>query len=370
MMRHTMKLLGQQARRIQPSNIAPISIRHAGTLVSPLRNNNPLLLRIATALDQKTPVVQALEQWREQGNQVKPSDLRCIIKKLQDSEHFSHALQISEWMSSHRVYTLFPEDVASRVLLIDTVLGLKEAERFFETIPETMKDYTVYTTLLTLYARNNNTLDKAEAVFEKMRDLGFLLKPTPYNLMLSLYSPLKRHGDVNNLLTEMEDNNVEPDDLTANHALLVYAAVSDIKAMEKFLSSNQRIKLEWGTCIDMAKAYLKSGSTEKSLAMLHRTELLVDCASRKPAYEALMSVYGDVGEREDVYRIWELHKNAGSSNEGYRAVISALSSIGDMEGAEVIYREWELGGLPFDASIPNTLISGYHALGMERRLRN
>lgn len=89
-----MKLLGQQARRFQPSIIAPISIRHAGTLVSPLRNNNPLLLRIATALDQKTPVIQALEQWREQGNQVKTSDLRCIIKKLQDSEQFSHALQV------------------------------------------------------------------------------------------------------------------------------------------------------------------------------------------------------------------------------------------------------------------------------------
>ncbi|KAJ0251598.1 Pentatricopeptide repeat-containing protein [Hirschfeldia incana] len=320
MMRHSMKLLGQQAKRIQPST----TIRHAGTLVSPLRNNNPLLLRIATALDQKTPVVQALEQWREQGNQVKPSDLRCIIKKLQDSEQFSHALQISEWMSSHRVYTIFPEDMASRVLLIDTVLGLKEAEKFFETIPETMKDYTVYTTLLTLYTRDDSTLDKAEAVFEKMRELGFLLKPTPYNLMLSLYSPLKRHNDVNNLLSEMEENNVEPDDLTANHALLAYAAVSDIKAMEKFLRSNQRIKLEWGTCIDMAKAYLKSGSTEKSLAMLHRTELLVDCESRKPAYVELMSVYGDVGEREDVYRIWELYKNAGSSNEGYRAVISAL----------------------------------------------
>ncbi|CAN6912608.1 unnamed protein product [Brassica oleracea] len=140
-------------------------------------------------------------------------------------------------MSSHRVYTLFPEDMASRVLLMDTVLGLKEAERFFETIPETMKDYTVYTSLLTLYTRNDDTLDKAEAVFEKMRELGFLLKPTPFNLMLSLYSPLKRHDNVNSLLREMEDNNVKPDDLTANHALLVYAAVSNIKAMEKFLSS-------------------------------------------------------------------------------------------------------------------------------------
>lgn len=100
-------------------------------------------------------------------------------------------------MSSHRVYTLFPEDMASRVLLIDTVLGLKEAEKFFETIPETMKDFTVYNTLLTLYTRSNNTLVKAEAVFETMRELGFLLKPSPFNLMLSLYSPLKSHDNVN-----------------------------------------------------------------------------------------------------------------------------------------------------------------------------
>lgn len=272
-------------------------------------------------------------------------------------------------MSSHRVYTLFSEDIASRIQLIETVLGLKEAEKFFETIPETMKDYTVYTTLLTLYTRSDKTLDKAEAVFEKMRELGFLLKPSPYNLMLSLYSPMRNQESVKQLLSEMEENNVEPDDLTSNYALLVYAAVTDIKAMEKFLSSNPRIKLEWETCLDMAKAYLKTGSTEKSLAMLHRTELLVDSTSKKPAYEAVMSEYGAVGEREDVYRIWELHKNTGQSNEGYRAVISSLMTLGDIEGAEVIYREWELGGLPFDARIPNTLISGYNEIGMERRQR-
>ncbi|ESQ54372.1 hypothetical protein EUTSA_v10027393mg [Eutrema salsugineum] len=368
-MRHTMRLLAQQARRIPASNIAS-RVRHSGTLISP-HHNNPLLLRIATALDQKTPVVQVLDQWREQGNQVKPSDLRCIIKKLQDSQLFPHALQISEWMSSHQVYTLFPEDIASRIQLIEIVLGLKEAEKFFEkSIPETMKDYTVYTTLLTLYTRSETTLQKAESVFEKMRELGFLLKPAPYNLLLSIYSPMRNQEKVNQLLNEMEENNVEPNDLTANYALLVYAAVSDIKAMEKFLSSNEGIKLEWRTCIDMAKAYLKSGSTEKALAMLHRTELLVDSVSRNRAYEALMTVYGDVGEKEDVYRIWELHKNAGQSNEGYRAVVSSLLTIGDMEGAEVIYREWELGGLPFDPRIPNTLISGYHEKGMERRQRN
>lgn len=273
-------------------------------------------------------------------------------------------------MSSQQVYNLFPEDIASRIQLIETVLGLKEAEKFFESIPETFKDYTVYTTLLTFYTRSEETLQKAEATFEKMRELGFLLKPSPYNLMLSLYSPQRNRDMVNELLIEMEENNVQPDNLTANYALLLYSAVSDIKAMEKFLIRKPGIRLEWGTCIDMAKAYLKTGSTEKALAMLHRTEQLVDSASRKSAYEALMILYGDVGEREDVYRIWELHKNTGQSNEGYRSVISSLLTLGDIEGAEVIYREWELGGLPFDARIPNTLISGYHEKGMERRQRN
>ncbi|VVB02914.1 unnamed protein product [Arabis nemorensis] len=140
--------------------------------------------------------------------------------------------------------------------------------------------------------------------------------------------------------------------------------------MEKFLIRNPGIRLEWGTCTDMAKAYLKTGSTEKALAMLHRTEQLVDAASRKSAYEALMILYGEVREREEVFRIWELHKNTDQSNDGYRCVLSSLLTLGDTAGAEVIYREWELGCLPFDARIPNTLVSGYNDMGMERRLRN
>ncbi|KFK31040.1 hypothetical protein AALP_AA6G060100 [Arabis alpina] len=319
-MRHLIKHLVQQTRAFNTISC----VRHPGNLISPLRNN-ALQLRIATALDQKKPIVQVLEQWQDQGNQVKPSDLRCMIKKLQDSDRFYHALQISEWMSSQKVYNLFPEDIASRIQLMETVLGLREAEKLFESIPETLKDYTVYETLLTFYTRSEETLHKAEATFEKMRELGFLLKPSPYNLMLSLYSPLRNQEMVNELLIEMEENNLQPDDLTGNYALSMYAAVSDIKGMEKFLTRNPGIRLEWGTCIDMAKAYLKTCSMEKALAMLHRTEQLVDSASRKSAYETLMMLYGDVGEREEVYRVWELHKNTEiGSLEVFRSMPASL----------------------------------------------
>ncbi|VVB02915.1 unnamed protein product [Arabis nemorensis] len=205
-MKHLMKFLVQLTRSLNTYSC----VRHPGNLISPLRSTNPLQLRIATALDQKKPIVQVLEQWQEQGNQVKPSDLRCMIKKLQDSDRFYHALQTSEWMSSQQVYHLFPEDITSRLQLMETVLGLKEAENFFEIIPEMLKDYSVYNTLLSFYTRSEETLQKAEATFEKMRELGFLLKPSPYNLMLSLYSPLRNQDMVNQLLIEMEENNVEP----------------------------------------------------------------------------------------------------------------------------------------------------------------
>ncbi|VVA90809.1 unnamed protein product [Arabis nemorensis] len=91
------------------------------------------------------------------------------------------ALEASEWMCEQRVFNVFSEDYAARLRLVETVLGLEEADKFFKSIPENMRDYSVYNTLLGSYTRSEKTLDKAESTFETMRDLGFLLKHSPYN---------------------------------------------------------------------------------------------------------------------------------------------------------------------------------------------
>ncbi|XP_020886583.1 putative pentatricopeptide repeat-containing protein At1g28020 [Arabidopsis lyrata subsp. lyrata] len=108
-------------------------------------------------------VTPLLEELGKKGNKVSPSDLRDLIKNLRESNQFSKALEVSSWMGENKVFHLFSEDYAARLHLIDKVLGLEEADKFFESsIPENMKDYSVYATLLNLYTRSERNLVKAE----------------------------------------------------------------------------------------------------------------------------------------------------------------------------------------------------------------
>ncbi|CAE5958685.1 unnamed protein product [Arabidopsis arenosa] len=344
-------------------------VRSFGTLSSPTTASQTLQHRITDALHRNAQIIPVLEQWRQQGNQVNPSHVRVIIKKLRDSDQSLQALQVSEWMSKEKICNLIPEDFAARLHLIENVVGLEEAEKFFESIPKNARDDSVYTTLLNSYARSDKTLCKAEATFQKMRELGLLSRPSPYNAMMSLYSALKDREKVEELLREMKDNDVEADSITVNNVLKLYSALCDVTAMEKFLNKWEGIhgiKLEWLTTLDMAKAYLRTRSSGNAIKMLRLTEELVDRKSLKSAYDHLMKLYGEAGKREEVLRIWNLYKtNIGQrDNNGYRTVIRSLLKVDDIFGAEEIYKVWESLSLEFDIRIPTMLASGYRERGM------
>lgn len=342
-----------------------------GTLSSP-GTNQTLLSRIESAADQKAAITTVLEQWRQQqqqhGNhQLNPSLVKGIVEKLHDSKRYRQALEVSNWMIKKKICNHLPEDLAVRFHLIENVLGLEEAEKFFQSIPENLKGESIYTALLKSYAKSGEiSLRKAEYTFEKMRKLGMLLRPSPYNSMVSLYSSLRNRNKVDNILQKMKENNIELDSPTVNNALRVYAAVCDVATMDKFLADwNAITTLEWLTTLDMAKAYLRDGSKGKAREMLRRTEELNDPKS----YERLIRLYGEAGEREDVYRIWDLYKNTKEKdNEGFRALIGSLLKLDDINGAEKIYYdEWESSGLEFDVRIPTMLMSGYRAKGMVKK---
>ncbi|XP_023644521.1 pentatricopeptide repeat-containing protein At1g15480, mitochondrial [Capsella rubella] len=132
---------------------------------------------------------------------------RCL-KDFHDFHQFRYALEASEWMCEEKVFNIFSKDYADRLQLVDIVLGLEETEKFFKTIPENMRDYSVYDSLLTCYAKSPKTLDKAEATFEKMRDLGFLFKPSPFQSMINLYGRVNKKHMVKKLEREAIENNV------------------------------------------------------------------------------------------------------------------------------------------------------------------
>ncbi|KAG7578565.1 Pentatricopeptide repeat [Arabidopsis thaliana x Arabidopsis arenosa] len=339
------------------------------TLSSPARNLT-LQGRIEAALEKKAEITTVLEQWRqqqEQGKQLNPSLVRGVVENLRDSQRFREALEVSNWMIVQKICNLIPEDFTTRFHLIENVFGLEEAGNFVESIPENLRNESIYNSLLSSYVRRND-LDRAESTFKKMRELGLLLRASPYNSMTSLYRRIP-HGNrckVDEILREMKESNIKLDRDTVNNALRVYADVTHIATMEKFLAEWEgTTPLEWLTRLDMAKAYLRSGFKGKAREMLRKTEELRDPKS----YEELMRLYGEAGGRKDVYRVWDLYKKLSKKdNEGFRALIGSLLKLDDINGAEEFYyKEWECSGLPFDVRIPTMLVSSYREKGMVER---
>ncbi|XP_056854578.1 putative pentatricopeptide repeat-containing protein At1g28020, partial [Raphanus sativus] len=322
---------------------------------------------------EKAKISTVLEQWRQQGNTLNPSLVRGIFEKLRDSKRYPQALEVSQWMTERKICTLVPEDYTARFDLVESVLGLEEAEKFLERVPENLRGEPMYTALLKSYAKSGKkTLDRAEAAFEKMRELGLLLKPSPYSSMTSLYGSVGNRVKIDEILREMKDNDVKLDSHTVSNVLRAYAAESDVASMEKFLvgwEEEETETLQLHTVLDMAKAYLRVGSKREAREMLLRAEVLNEPAS----YVELMRLYGEAGKcSEDVYRIWNLYKKTGEQkSEGFLALIRSLCLLDDTKGAaEMYYKEYVSSGLEFDVRIPTTLVSAFRKKGMVREADN
>ncbi|KAF8104784.1 hypothetical protein N665_0168s0026 [Sinapis alba] len=371
--------------KLNPSSPAAESMNHLRLrlrLVRPKQNNilrsypfhstrtvpyDTLQRRVARAGDPSASIVRVLEGWLDEGNPVKTSELHSIVKMLRKFSRFSHALQISDWMSEHRVPDISDGDIAIRLDLIAKVYGLREAEKFFEKIPIERRNYHLYGALLNCYA-SKKVFHKADELFQKMKDLGFLRGCLPYNVMLNLYIRCGKYTMLEKLLRDMEDGHVKPDIFTVNTRLHAYSLVSDVEGMEKFLiscESDPGLELDWRTYADAANAYIKAGSTEKALEMLRKSEQLLNPQIKRQAYEVLMSFYGAAGKKQEVYRLWTLYKELDRFyNTGYISVISALFKVEDIQGVEKIMGEWAAGHSLFDVRIPHLLITAYCKKGM------
>ncbi|CAH8251201.1 unnamed protein product [Arabidopsis lyrata] len=189
-------ILQRHAKRILACGYKNSLFRSYATLWSP-EASQTLLIRIKVAFLPTQPV---LDQWQQQEKQLYIGG--GLIKNLRDSNPFSQELKASKCMDEEKVCNLFPKYYAARFYLIETVLGLEEAEKFFKSIPSNMRDYSVYSTLLTSYTRSDN---------------------------------------------------VKPDIVTANTVLKV-----DVKAIKMFMRTLvEGIKLQRDTIFEMAKVYVR-----------------------------------------------------------------------------------------------------------------
>ncbi|KAL8201506.1 hypothetical protein R6Q57_012845 [Mikania cordata] len=330
-----------------------------------VKSNDSLYRRISPVGDPNVSVIPILDQWEKEGKSIIFSQLIPIIKSLRKFNRYTHALQLSEWMSNRRS-KLTPAGVAVHLDLISKVQGVEQAEKYFGSIPDDVKNLQVYGALLNCYA-TTKSVEKAEATAEKIKQMG-MMTTLSYNSMLSLYKKIGDYKKLDEIYQEMIELGVPCDKPTFYIRLSAYASASDLDQMEKLLKhleETSSLGVDWNVYITASGGYLKAGLPDKVFEMLKKSESYIHGNSKGAAWEILIGRYGSIGKKDDVYRIWNLYKTSWSKvyNRGYSSIINALVSLDDIDGAEKLLAEWESQKLSFDFRIPNMLLKAYCTKG-------
>ncbi|MED6206897.1 hypothetical protein PIB30_030898 [Stylosanthes scabra] len=328
-----------------------------------------LFLRISRAGRPNIAMNGILNQWIRDGGHVRHSELQFFIKQLRAHRRFNQALQVSEWMSDERKHHLTSGDTAIHLDLIAKVHGLDPAEKYFNSISDSVKNFKVYGALLNCYAQHNS-VEKAEAIMQKLKEDACkrtINLVVSYNVLLKLYARVSDYEKFDSLIREMMEKGMY-NAVSLNIRLNAHAAIKDIDGLESLLlrmESDPKATTDWITYSIAAKGYIQAGQHEKAFEMLRKSENKIEAKRRRAAYESLLTMYGSIRKRDDVYRIWDMWKRLNRPcNTSYICMLTALVRLNDVDGAEKIFEEWESGNTFFDTRIPNVMVSAYCKNGL------
>ncbi|KAL2474615.1 Pentatricopeptide repeat-containing protein [Abeliophyllum distichum] len=327
---------------------------------APTSSVDKLFKRISSRGDPRLSIVPILDQWVDEGRIVDQAQLKIILKLLRKFKRYSHALQVFEW-TSDTCDELSSGDIAVRLDLISRVHGIEDAEKYFTNVPSTKKTFKVYGALLSCYAYKR-LLDKAENIMQILRESGYK-RSLSYNVMLSLYAKSGKYKEFEALLQEMEQKSINGGKETFYIQLNVYAAKENIEGIENLITkmkANPGVPVDWHVYAIAAKGYFKAGRIEKSSQMLKEVEKCIQGKSSKFGYRMLLTMHANLGNRDEVYHVWNLIKNERHiCNTDYSYVVSSLVKLNEIDGAERIWEEWESVNKNYDFQIPNLLINAY-----------
>ncbi|KAF9625439.1 hypothetical protein IFM89_022836 [Coptis chinensis] len=309
-----------------------------------------------------------LDQFDKEGKSLSRWELCRVVKELRKFRRFKLALEVYEWMNEREDrFALSSSDAAIQLDLISKVRGVASSEEYFSNLPGTLKDKRTHGSLLNAYVRARMK-EKAEALVEDIKNKGYALHPLPYNVMMTLYMKHKDYDKAISMVTEMMDKNISPDIYSYNIWITACGSMGSTEKMEEVL---ERMKMDstvspnWTTYSTMATMYMNLGQLDKAKASLRMVEGSITGRERIP-FHYLLSLYGSIGEKEEVYRIWNTYKSSFPTipNLGYHSMIGSLVRLDDIEGAVKIYEEWLPHRSTYDPRICNLVLGWYVKKGM------
>lgn len=331
------------------------------------RTKKPSLYsRISPLGNPGTKLEPELDDWVRKGNKVPVAELRRIIKDLRKRRRFTQALEVSEWMNKMGICIFTPIQHAVQLDLIGRVHGFESAESYFNNLKDQDKTDKTYGALLHCYVRQNQT-EKTLSHMQKMKEMGFASTALNYNDIMCLYTNVGQHEKIPEVLNEMKENNVSPDNFSYRICINSYGLRSDLEGMERILKemeSQPQIVMDWNTYSVVANFYIKADLPEKAIDALKKAEEKLD-GKDGSGYNQLISLYAKLGKKEEVLRLWNLEKSACKRclNRDFTTMLESLVRLGELEEAEKLLKEWESSGNCYDFRVPNTVILGYSEKG-------
>lgn len=335
------------------------------------RTKRPSLYsRISPLGSTGTSVVPELDDWLHKGNKVGVGELRRIVKDLRKRKRFTQALEVSEWMNKKGICIFSPIEHAVQLDLIGRVQGFVSAESYFNNLKDQDKTNKTYGALLNCYVRQCQT-EKSLSHMQKMKEMGFASSALNYNDMMCLYTNVGQHEKVPDILTEMKENNVSPDNFSYRICINSYGVRSDLEGMERILKEMEchpHIVMDWNTYSVVANFYIKAGLPHKAIDALKKSEEKLDKKDGL-GYNHLISLYAKLGKKDEVLRLWGLEKSACNRciNRDFIKMLESLVRLGELEEAEKVLEEWESSGNCYDFRVPNTVIVGYSEKGLHEK---
>ncbi|KAH9602962.1 hypothetical protein KSS87_021495 [Heliosperma pusillum] len=325
----------------------------------------PLYKRLSINTNPSVSIVPILDEWVQQGHQLSRDELFSLVTRFRSIRRFSHALQISEWMSEKHSDNLLARDRATHMELISTVRGPDQAEKYFHDLPPIWRSPRICSSLLKCFAEAG-CLKKAEILMEKMKKSGFAEHRYSYNIMLKMYFQLGLYDKAELLLEEMEKKGFTSDSWTYRIQLAAYSTSGKVKEMDMLLMKMQADPIhamKASDYITSASGYLNAGLVELSLTMLRFAEHLATGKEKRVTFLCLITLYARAKLKEEVSRLWDIYKTSWNTyNKGYHVMVSSYVNLGDFEAAEKIIDEWAeslSGNAPSDMWVINPLVQAY-----------
>ncbi|KAJ6807712.1 pentatricopeptide repeat-containing protein-like, mitochondrial [Iris pallida] len=307
-------------------------------------------------------VSRTLNKWVKEGRPVKVMDLVNHVKDLRKYRRYKHALEMMDWMVNTRGMNMSWTNHAIRLDLIAKVRGIESAEDYFCSLPETAKNQRTYGALLNCYCLEK-MVDKATALYQKMKELNLASNTLVYNNLMALYMKLEQPEKVPALVEEMKANNIAPDNMTNCILMNSYAKLNDIESVEGVIhqmEDSEEVIPHWTAYSTLAGIYNSAGLFKKTESALKKLEGLLDGRERDP-FHFLISLYAGAGNLEEVHRVWESLKKAfkKQTNMSYLTMLQALNKLNDFDGFKACYKEWESVLVTYDPRLTNLAIGAH-----------